>query len=517
MGKKIQGAKLRAFKRSKVALEELQERQAEEAVSDDLFVVDRTGATFVPQHLRPSSKVHKAATSASNNAKKFTRTHLSSIDEQKVQRLLLQKHRKGTAVNAPSTSPRRTTPRTTTSFNLWSEEEESPSTLAVLEAPVLTLTTSTTTTTATPSSSSSTSTSIVPRTVKLTAEGIRNVVVSTATAIKDSLWNRWMAPPTVPPGGIAPVHVVTKALPASIAHKIKRPVRTRVVGTTTHVIPFEPKKVVIDTSLTAGQSYHPDPVQHEKLLNAAIQMEVARQQALDQARTPISTGLSQETRALLTKDDSDDDDDDDDDVGEGMNQEGTSMAVGDIPKRLNKLTTAQRNKQKLRRQQEAILKKQKEAKKNLNDGEIPKYQKDIKRQQQLSLQRQLQKIQQQQTKIESNPLGAKCEMVQSRLNPILAPTLPIALRSSASLRTIQPKGSMITDRAYSISARHPSVTPVIPTKLVVPKETTTTRRPHAMVAATTKLAPHKHRKKRKLSLKGKRNSSTRGEDFEILG
>ena len=35
MGKKIQGAKLRALKRSKVALEELQERQAEDAVLVD--------------------------------------------------------------------------------------------------------------------------------------------------------------------------------------------------------------------------------------------------------------------------------------------------------------------------------------------------------------------------------------------------------------------------------------------------------------------------------------------------
>lgn len=363
-------------------------------------------------------------------------------------------------------------------------------------------------TAATTAAATNEASSIVPRTVKLTAEGIRNIVVSTATAIKDSLWNRWMT--QTAPAGIAPVHAVTKALPTSVSNKIKNPVITKVIGNTKHLIPVSKKKVAIDTSLTGGQSYHPDPVQHQQLLQTAIQMEVARHQAIQHATTPISNGLSAETRAILMKDDSDDDEDEE--HGDDNVTSGTSMAVGDIPKRLNKLTTAQRNKQKLRRQQEAILRKQKMAKKLLNDGEIPKYQKDLKRRQQQSTQKQLQKIQQLQTKLQTNPLGAKLEIVQSHTNPILAPTLPIALpqhvkgKSSSSLRTIQPKGSLITDRAYSLSSRHPSISPVIPTK-----------RDWNHNTQTVKLAPHKHRKKRKLSMKGKRNSSTRGEDFEILG
>jgi hypothetical protein len=564
MGKKIQGAKLRALKRSKVALEELQERQAEEAVMmgttnmEDLFVVDRTGTSHIPHHLRPS-KVHKA--NATNV--KFARNHLSSIDEQKVQKLLEKQQRQKkmpqmkhtttttaaatTAVVSTSTNRR---PKTTSiqrqkvHFDLWQDEDQpdtdarktttgtavvvnkciatpklssssssSSSSDALLESST---TAATTTTTAT---ATETTSSIVPRTVKLTAEGIRNIVVSTATAIKDSIWNRFMT--QTAPAGIAPVHVVTKALPTTISHKIKHPVITKVVGDTKHVIPIAKKQVAIDTSLTAGQSYHPDPVQHQQLLQTAIQIEVARNKAIEKAVAPISQGLSAETRAILMNDDSDDDDDDKNEE-EGTN---ASMAVGEIPKRLNKLTTAQRNKQKLRRQQEAILRKQKMAKKLLNDGEIPKYQKELKRQQQQSTQKQLQKIQQLQSKLQTNPLGAKIEIMQSRANPILAPTLPIALPPqlagkastssslSSSLRTIQPKGSMITDRAYSLSSRHPSISPVIPTK----RDLNTSLMNNNKSPMGLKLAPHKHRKKRKLSMKGKRNSSTRGEDFEILG
>lgn len=528
MGKKIQGAKLRALKRSKVALEELQEQQAEDAVlvnADDLFVIDRTGTSHIPHHLRPS-KVHKAT--IKNNAK-FSRNHLSSLDEQKVQKLLLQKQPAKqvlASTMSTSTGSRSRNHKTTsiqrqkTNFDLW--QDDSPSVKVdtkknIMASPpaadtsAMDTTSSETNMTATTSSSSS---SILPRNVKFTAEGIRDIVVSTATAIKDTLWNRFMT--QTAPGGIAPIHVVTKALPTSLSNKIKNPVITKVVGNTKHLIPIAKKKVAIDTSLTPGQSYHPDPVQHKQLLQTAIQIEVARHQALERTNKPISNGLSAETRAILMKDDSEDDDDDNDDEdGDGnanTASSGSSMAVGDIPKRLNKLTTAQRNKQKLRRQQEVILRKQKLTKQLLNDGEIPKYQKDWKRQQQKSTQKQLQKIQQQQTKLETNPLGSKIEIVQAQTNPILAPTLPIALpqqvaSASSSLRTIQPKGSMITDRAYSLSSRHPSISPVIPTK----RDTSMT------ATKTIKLAPHKHRKKRKLSMKGKRNSSTRGEDFEIMG
>ena len=476
-------------------------------------MIDRTGTSNIPHHLRPSSKVHKANATTKNV--KFTRNHLSSIDEQKVQKILQKKQSPSSRSSnnhalTIATNPRRKTTsiqRQRVNFDLWQEEDQPPSPQA--RVPVVNTPTSTDmdTTLDTNAAGKTTAPSTASSIVKLTAEGIRNIVVSTATAIKDSVLNRWMT--QTAPAGIAPVHVVTKALPTSITNKIKNPVITRVVGNKKHVIPIAKKKVAIDTSLTGGQSYHPDPVLHQQLLQTAIQIEVARNKALEHAITPISTGLSAETRAILMKDDSEDEEEEGDGDEANTKQE-TSMAVGEIPKRLNKLTTAQRNKQKLRRHQEAVLRKQKMTKKLLNDGELPKYQKDLKRQQQLSIQRQLQKIQQQQTKLETNPLGAKIEILQSKANPILAPTLPVALphhAASSSLRTIQPKGSMITDRAHSLSSRHPSVTPVIPTK----RDTN--------IAATKliKLAPHKHRKKRKLSMKGKRNSSTRGEDFEILG
>jgi hypothetical protein len=87
MGKKLQGAKLRAVKRAKVALDELQEQQAEHATiathaDADLFVVDRSGTASIPHHLRPSKKASATTT------KDSIRGGLSDLDQRKVDALL---------------------------------------------------------------------------------------------------------------------------------------------------------------------------------------------------------------------------------------------------------------------------------------------------------------------------------------------------------------------------------------------------------------------------------------------
>ena len=88
MGKKLQGAKLRALKRAKVALEELQENQAEHSAAlsvttkpnADLFVIDTKGEK-VPHHKRPerASAKHKKPTGP-------------SVQDQKQVEALLRKH-----------------------------------------------------------------------------------------------------------------------------------------------------------------------------------------------------------------------------------------------------------------------------------------------------------------------------------------------------------------------------------------------------------------------------------------
>jgi Nop53 (60S ribosomal biogenesis) len=429
MGKRIQGAKRRALQRSKDALDALQEQQAEAAtLTKDIFVVDRVG----------NNKVH-AVLNKKPQATKFQRNQLSKIDAQKVDSLLRKKHSSGGVVSTKAPSIRRRA-SSKPKMDLW---DNSP-----------------TNDTAKPSSEES---SVAPR--KLTAEAIRNVVTSTAASIGGTIAKMTQSVLGATWAGIAPVHTVTQA-------KTKE----------NPVLPV----TTVDTRLTPGQSYHPDPSAYQQLLQTAVQVEVARNQAQQKTETPISQGMSSETRALLIGDSDSDDDDDCNVDGTKEEHSTTNETAMILPKRTGKLTTAQRNKQKQRRMQEAILKKQQQTKRLLKDidGELPRFQKEIKRKELLRLQKQeARRLQLQQTP--RLPL----ELHLAQTNPLAAPTVPIALAPElrSSLRTIKPKGSLVQERAL-LRWNPPT--------------------------AETKKKAHK---RRKLSLKGKRNSATRGDNFEILG
>jgi len=129
MGKKLQGAKLRAKKRAVAALEELQEQQAEAAAAltvtaakdADLFVLDTTGET-VPHHKRPSriqSKFQRDAGLSAKEQKQVERLR-ERHDPAKLQELAergrkhLEQQRRG----------RRTTQRTKTNFDLWNTNDD---------------------------------------------------------------------------------------------------------------------------------------------------------------------------------------------------------------------------------------------------------------------------------------------------------------------------------------------------------------------------------------------------------
>jgi hypothetical protein len=65
-------------------------------------------------------------------------------------------------------------------------------------------------------------------------------------------------------------------------------------------------QVAIDVA-QSGQSYHPDPHEHQNVIGEALALELRRQEAEEYKNTPITTGMSAETRALLMGDDHDDD------------------------------------------------------------------------------------------------------------------------------------------------------------------------------------------------------------------
>jgi hypothetical protein len=138
MGKKIQGAKLRAAKRAKIAVDELQEQQAEAAAAltvttkadADLFVVDRIGEV-VPHHKRPE-KVHKFQKNGMSEAdKKQVDALLSVHDAAKIKEMAAQgRKRMDSMQNKRLTRSSTAFHQTKTNFDLWNAPEATTATAA---------------------------------------------------------------------------------------------------------------------------------------------------------------------------------------------------------------------------------------------------------------------------------------------------------------------------------------------------------------------------------------------------
>ena len=222
--------------------------------------------------------------------------------------------------------------------------------------------------------------------------------------------------------GVAPPRVVTKALPAPRKQK--------------HSM------VAVDVA-QSGQSYHPDPQQHQDVIGEALALELRRKEAVEYRNAPISTGLSEETKAVMMGDDDSSSSED-----EGDEQEQV------VVKRKTKLTRAQRNRQKRIRAEEREVQERKLTKKRLNAiGEVKKLKKELEKQQ---LERKERKVQIAALKQEQyRVLGKGVLQHASQKDPIGAPALPVALTDElrSSLRTLKPKGSLLTDRMESFRDR----------------------------------------------------------------
>ena len=245
----------------------------------------------------------------------------------------------------------------------------------------------------------------------------------------------------------------------------------------------------------SGQSYRPDPKAYKSVVQVAVSLELRRQQAQDLAKAPLAAGMSAETKALLVGDtDTSDDEDDDDNEDDKETSHDTTTKI--MPKRQEKLTRAERNKQKRLRHEKVEQEKQRQAKKLLNSvSEIPRYKKEIKKHEQ-HLQEKKQQLQA--IKISSQPtLGKNVLERVSKQDPIHVPTFPVALETEhqdASLRTIKPKGSLLTDRMTSFADR----------KLVTKKRVGEMRRV-------------KQGKRRKLNVKGKGHEIAKAMDYAMMG
>lgn len=225
--------------------------------------------------------------------------------------------------------------------------------------------------------------------------------------------------------GIAPPHLKTKAARAAAPTK---------------------STVAVDVA-QSGQSYLPDPHQHQNVIGEALALELRRKEEEEYRQAPLAAGMRDETRALLMGDDDDESSSDEDE------DEDTVPVV--LHKQKQKLTRAQRNRQKRIRAGEKQAQQRKLEKKRLNaisQAKVVSNQLKKQEAQQKERKAQLQSLKQQQARTP----GTSVVQHVSEKNPLHAPTLPVALTDeiSGALRTMKPKGSLLTDRMESFRDRN---------------------------------------------------------------
>eukprot|EP00977_Amphora_coffeiformis_P007810 scaffold1717_cov169-Amphora_coffeaeformis.AAC.5 len=426
MGKKPRGAALRSKKRQQEAIEELQERQAEQIAAssvvdkpdEQLFILDTEGA-IVPHHERPPKP---------ETLKKKRAIKVLTVKEKIAVERLLKKHSRQELVRMVKegkalldqthvrTHGARADKTKKANYDLWGAGND---------------------------------------------DDKQQATTNSSQKAGPKLGSA--------PAGVAPGHVQRKARKAP---------------------PPRNKNAVAVEVAQSGQSYRPDPDLHKHALEKAKEVEARRLKAEEYKNTPISQGMSEETKALILGDtDSEDEsttgnNSDDDEAEEG--------ATTTTRKRREKLTRAQRNKQKRLRVEKAIQDKQRKRRKLENSvAQIPRFKKELNR--------EIRELEQRKKEIaeakekDQRVKGSKVFEAVSESNPIEAPTYPIGLSSEvkkATLRTIKPKGSLVTDRMMSLRDRD-------------------------LAAAVT--GHKKKQKKRRKAVKGKHNAGIEGDDFAVLG
>jgi nucleolar protein 53 len=213
--------------------------------------------------------------------------------------------------------------------------------------------------------------------------------------------------------------------------------------------PTKKEKLVTVDIARSGQSYNPDRKEHKSAIEEALIVETKRQQAEKEANTSASQGMSAETKALLL---GDSDTEDEDENQNGEEDDDTKV----IQKRPEKFTRAQRNKQKRVRIEQYEIQERKRQKRVQHEqrgtkSKLTQLKKDEAKKKEEKEKLELLKIESERSK------GKNVYQTLADQNPRYAPTYPVALpeelKSGTSLRTIKPKGSLVTDRMVSLMDR----------------------------------------------------------------
>ena len=415
MGRRLRGAALRAKKRSQQAAQEMLDKagtEAEEQVvteqsNEELFVLDTTA-------VMPSKKQQDR-----KHDKKANHRHqkLSKTEEGQIQKLLethktQEKLQKLVQLGQKRSMRARRKGRVLPNFDLWDDDSKEES-------------------------GRQGSDERDPKRQKVRVD----------PGVGGSL------------AGITPMHI--QKLPSKL--QANSPSNKASATTSSKPVSKPPKSTVSVDVAHSGQSYNPDAVQHQIVMKEAVQVELKRQQAEKQKDAPISAGMSEETRALLVGDSDTSDDESNDSNASDDEESGNTGDQKVILKKSEKMTRAQRNKQKRLRAEKFELEQRKRQKKIQNAvAEAKTIAKRLRKEEQEAQQK---KLELQKLKDKTKNARVKGKNVIQQLaneNPLEAPTLPVALPSElrngsggggASLRTIKAKGSLITDRMTSLMDR----------------------------------------------------------------
>jgi len=187
-----------------------------------------------------------------------------------------------------------------------------------------------------------------------------------------------------------------------------------------------------------------------------LRVETKRELAEKESKLSASQGMSAETRALLLGDSDTEDEDSDDDDQNNENNNDLDMTNPSALKRPEKMTRAQRNRQKRIRAEEYEIRERKKQKRLRHELRGVKSVNKKLRKEEAEQKAAKEKIE----RLKSESERSKGKNLYQQLadeNPRYAPSYPVALpgelASGTSLRTIKPKGSLVTDRMVSLMDR----------------------------------------------------------------
>lgn len=210
------------------------------------------------------------------------------------------------------------------------------------------------------------------------------------------------------------------------------------------------KTIKIDLA-QPGQSYRPDKEQHQDVIGEALSIELRRKEAQDYTEAPIGGGgMSGDTLALLVGSSDEESSDEEEDEYDADITSTTPM------KRKEKLTRAQRNKQKRVKALQVAIEERKRVKKLLNSvQDAKKISKEIRKEEfeRVTRRKEINALKEEE---KAKPLGINIIEKLSQLDPINVPSVPVALTEElkdGALRTVKPKGNLLTDRLESMISR----------------------------------------------------------------